>query len=145
MGSCLCDNYFDPSPYHDSCGNSLAIDCVGCMCGLGANGHFSYRYNGLFVGACYYSGAANTFLYKTTKHNCRILSTWHLTQGPTPVKWTVTKYDCLTQAFSQNCREASTWDPNWGRPADEPYIDYPTNSCENKGTPTTPCPPYDWQ
>jgi hypothetical protein len=143
---CQCDNYSDPSPYHDKCGNNLAIDCVGCKCYLGANGHFSYRYNGIFVGACYYTGANNTFLYKTTVHDCRILRTWHLTQQGSPVEWTVTKYDCLTGVFSQNCRTAPTWDSGWSRPADELFnAGYPANSCEIQGTPTTACPPHDYQ
>jgi hypothetical protein len=151
-GTCLCDNFTDPSPFLDRCGNSLAIDCVGCDCSiiqLYIHGHFSYRYNGIWVGTCYFPAANNTFLYKTTKHNCRILRTWHLTQQPTsPTQWVVTKYDCMTGAGSlQNCRTSPTWDFNWGRPADE-LIDtgYPANSCENQGTPSSGnCPPYDWQ
>ena len=142
---CLYDNFTDPSPLTDQCGNSLSINCVG---GRGwpryTPGHYEYRYNGSWVGTCYFNGGKNAFLYKTTKHNCRILRTWHLTQEPTsPTKWVVTKYDCLTGAFSQNCRTAATWDPNRGRPADALMNSgYPANSCENQGTPFTPCPPW---
>jgi hypothetical protein len=144
-GSCLCDNFSGPSSY-DNCGNNLAIDCVDCICGFGANGHFSYRYNGISVGVCRYSGANNVFLYKTTKHNCRILCTWHLTQEPaTPTRWTVTKYDCMAGASSMVSRTASTWNSNWARPADELINSgYPANSCENQGTVTTTIHPT-WQ
>jgi len=144
---CKCDNYTDATPTHDDCGNSLAVDCVDCWqnnAGLCiAVGHFSYRYNGISVGVCRYPGGQNTFLYKTTKHNCRILRTWHLTQQPTsPTFWTVTKYDCMTGVGPLlNCRTAPTWNIDWNRPADESVnAGYPANSCENQGTPSTPCP-----
>jgi|GEM_PF-2293822 len=144
--SCLCDNFSDPSPYHDLCGHSLAIDCVGCNCYGGINGHFEYTYNRIWVGTCYYEGGINSFLYKTTKHKCRITRTWHLTQKPTsPTFWTVTKFDCISLgAPSQNCRTSPTWDSAWARPADETRYNtgYPANSCENQGTPCSPCPPW---
>lgn len=144
--ACLYDNFTDPSPYTDKCGNTLAINCVG---GSGwplyRAGHYEYRYNGTWVGTCYFNGGENNFLYKTTKHNCRILRTWHLTQEPvSPTHWVVSKYDCLTGGpLSQNCRTAPSWNPNWDRPADETLNSgYPANSCENQGTPSTPCPPW---
>ena len=141
---CLYDNFYDPSPYYDKCGNSLSINCVGATgFPFYHAGHYEYRYNSTWVGTCYFNDGQNNFLYKATKHDCLILRTWHLTQEPlSPTRWVVTKYNCLTGgAPSQNCRTAPSWDPNWGRPADEPNPGYPANSCENKGTPSTPCPP----
>jgi len=144
---CLFDNFPDPDPVTDKCGNSLRIDCVdGSGWPTYKAGHYEYLYNGTWVGTCYYNGGENNFLYKTTKHNCRILRTWHLTQEPvTPTKWTATKYDCLAGGSpSQNCRTAPTWNSAWGRPADESLDNpgYPANSCENQGTPSSPCPPW---
>jgi hypothetical protein len=142
---CLWDNFTDPSPWTDQCGNSLSIDCVGADRSQGIAGHYEYKYNGTCVGICYFNDGNNTFLYKTTKHNCRILRTWHLTEeaGP-PSRWVVTKYNCLTPAFSRNCRTFGYWLPDWGRPADELLnAGYPANSCENVGYTFTPCPPND--
>lgn len=143
---CLFDNFADPSPLIDKCGNMLAIDCTGANPNYPYHtGHYEYKHNGLLVGTCYYNGGENVFLYKTTKHNCLILRTWHLTQQPTsPTKWAVTKYDCTGTGPSINCRTAPAWVNAWGRPADELLNNpgYPANSCENTGTATTPCPPW---
>ena len=140
-GTCDCDDWVDPSPKHDKCGNSLAVDCadsVRYVNGICRNpGNFKYMYNGIWVGTCLYNGGMNSFLYKTTKHEGRILCTWHLTQRPTtPTKWTVTKYDCLSGSGpSQDCRVAPVWDGAWGNPADDlTQPGYPANSCENQGT-----------
>lgn len=137
---CLYDNFNDPSPSTDKCGNSVSVNCVG---GVGwplyRPGHYEYYWNTNWVGTCYFNGGENVFLFKTTKHNCLILRTWHLTQEPTtPTRWVVTK-----SGPSQNCRTAPAWDSSWARPADELVNkDYPAKSCENQGTPFTPCPPW---
>ncbi|MGI8966473.1 MAG: hypothetical protein ACR2H1_10365, partial [Limisphaerales bacterium] len=92
---CLNDNFNDPSPWTDKCGNTLSINCVGARgWPFYSAGHYEYRYNGILVGTCYYNGGENVFLFKTTKNRCRILRTWHLTQKPvSPTKWVVTKYN----------------------------------------------------
>lgn len=132
-------------PETDKCGNWVSTSCVGASgWPFYQLGHYEYYWNGILVGVCYFYDGQNNFLYKTTKHKCRFLRTWHLTQEPaTPTRWVVTKFDCVTfSGPSHNCRTAPAWDNQWGRPADElANPGYPENSCENQGTPFTPCPP----
>lgn len=98
--SCGTDSFTGAPQCLDACGNFLTIDCVGTQHIYGNwPGHFSYRYDGIWVGTCYYPDGINEFLYKTTKHNCRILKTWHSTVKGTssgnpasPSYWTVTTY-----------------------------------------------------
>jgi hypothetical protein len=150
-GTCYSVNYSDPAPFTDLCGNNLAINCVGCS--PTTAGHFEYRYNtpsGPVVGICYFGGGNNSFLFMTTKHNSRILRTWHLTEqdgiwwdyvNPN-ARWVVTRYNCLATGAQQsyNYRYASAWNSAWGRPADEIVPSnpgYPANSCEFQGYPVT--------
>jgi hypothetical protein len=141
--SCLDDNCADPDPLVDKCGNTLAVNCVDCS--FFQYGHFEYRYNGIWVGQCFFDGGENSFLYKQTQHACHIVCTWHLTQKPvSPTFWVVTKYDCLAGGgtASHNYRTAPTWDSLWDRPADELiWPGYPANSCENQGSSVSSWPP----
>jgi hypothetical protein len=123
----------DNLPTYDLCGNRAMVNCEwnGTCC------QFVFRYNSVKVGARIYDNGRNVFLFERTKHHCRIVKTWHLTRTPTPTfEWTITKYDCLTGTKSTICRTSATWDDSWARPADELVNKgYPTNSCENHGTP----------
>jgi len=150
-GDCPCDDgtfgegtSIDPNPIVDNCGNKLRINCV--KCGFTCwNWVYLYQapwesaIGGINVGTCLYSWGDNYFLYKTTKHKCRTVATWHLTREPgSPTRWTITKYDALhASGPTTACRTSNTWDLNWARPADEEWDGYPENSAENQGT---PCP-----